>query len=540
MQLNFVDVTYVHPDGETLFNNISFSLAKKITALVGNNGSGKTTIFKLLTDDLTQTSGKVYKNGDIYALPQNMDIYSDCTLQEVLGVDKKLFALKKITNGNSTINDFEILNNEWNIENEIKNILSKIELSFNDLERKLKTFSGGEISKIFFSSLLTRKPDVALLDEPTNNLDSSTRKFLFDFIKSYNGKIFLISHDIELLKLVDEIIEIHNGLIKTYGGNYDFYKKEREREKNNLESQFSKNLNHKKHLELELRKKIEQSNKNLNRGKKDAIKSGLPKIAANARKQNAEYTAGSKLKTGDSKITDTNDKISNLKEKLYSDRIVKIDLSSDNILTNKILIKFENYIPKYDYELWSESLDLEIFSQDRILISGNNGTGKTTILKSICGEYINYSGERKVSTNKIASLNQNFLHLDENLTLYDTIRNSSYPEIAEHEIRIRLGRFLFYGDTVFKKVKTLSGGEKVRLSLLNILSNQNPEILILDEPTNNLDLIGIEQLIEAVNSFNGCLILISHDKYFVEKIRINKELQISKIKKHCLNFIDHD
>ena len=537
MQLSFSGVSYVHPDGENLFSNISFSLSKKITALVGNNGSGKSTMFKLINNELEPSSGSIIKPGDIYVLPQNLDIYSEFMLKEILGVDKKLTALQKITDGNSTIKDYEILDNDWTLENDLKKILEKISFSFDDLDRKLKTFSGGEITKIFLSSLLTRKPDLVLLDEPTNNLDISSREFLYEFIKSYKGNVFMISHDVELLNLAQEIIEIHNGQVKTYGGNYDLFFTERKNEKERLEKEFEKNSLNLKQLEMKKNEKIEKLNKQNNRGKRDGIKAGLPKMVINARKQNSENNFASKKKESEQKISLTKEKLNDVKNKLYNDRIVKIDMSNNNSVSTKLLARFENFNPNYGYDLWTENLDFDLFTNQKILISGNNGSGKTSLVKSLTTDKITYSGSIKKYFRKAALLNQNFLHLDENLTLFETIRNSCPPTISEHEIRIRLGRFLFYGDEAFKKVKHLSGGEKVRISLLKLLMEDHPEILILDEPTNNLDLLGIDQLITAVKSFNGCLIVISHDKYFCKNLTFTHILQINKNSKHKLIII---
>lgn len=527
MQLNLTDISYVHPDGETLFNKINFSLSKKVTAFVGNNGSGKTTIFKMISGELNPSSGKIIKSGDFYLLPQNLDQYSDYTLSEILGVDKKLDALEKITQGTASEKDFEIFSNSWEIEKELEKVLKKINLDKPDLSRKLKSFSGGEVSKIFFSSLIIKKPDLALLDEPTNNLDSDSRKFLYEFIKSYKGKIFVISHDVELLNLVDEIIEIHNGKLKIYGGNFEFFKTEREREKNRLISEHKKNVLERKNLKIEIQKRNEAGQKSFSQGRKNAVKTGLPKMAADKRKQNAENTIAAKQKVGESKISSFDNKISDLEEKLFKDKIIKIDMAQSGKTVNKLLIQTQNLIPGYETPLWEKGLNIEIFNGDRLFISGSNGSGKTTLIKTLCSLHDKYSGSFKVKTKKVGLLNQNFLHLDENLNLYQTIKNASPAGTEEHEIRIRLGRFLFYGETVFKKVNQLSGGEKIRLSLLKMLISQNPEVLILDEPTNNLDLTGLEQLLQALNSFNGCLIVISHDRYFVKQLNISRKLKIS-------------
>ncbi|MFA8341658.1 MAG: ABC-F family ATP-binding cassette domain-containing protein [Rhodothermaceae bacterium] len=532
MQLNFTDVSYIHPDGEKLFEKINFSLSKKITALVGNNGSGKTTVFKMISDELSPSTGKIIKSGYFYNLPQNLDSFSKNTLEEILGVDKKLNALTKITEGVANETDYEIFDNDWELENRLENILKKINLSITDLKRKISTFSGGEISKIFFSSLLTRKPDLALLDEPTNNLDINSREFLYSFIKSYKGKIFVVSHDVELLKLADEIIELQNGKVKIYGGNYDFYFSEREREKNNLLHEYKKNISEKKSVEIENRKKLEVGNKSMAQGKKQAVKTRQLKAVANKRKQNAEQTMASKNKIGETKVAELNEKISSLETKLIKESPIKLDINPVTKTSTKLLIKTENFSPVYDKKLWEQGLDLEIFGNDRLLISGSNGCGKTSLIKTICGVHKSYSGKISVSTDKIALLNQNFLHLDGELNLYETVKKASKSRTEEHEIRIRLGRFLFYGDTVFKKVKYLSGGEKVRLSLLKMLVTGEPEILILDEPTNNLDLTGLEQLQVALNSYKGCLVIISHDKHFVSNLNLTGELLINSQEKH--------
>lgn len=491
-------------------------------AIVGRNGTGKTSILKAIIGEIDFTDGydKLIIEKDNFKI----------------GYIKQ--SLNKSEEETSLIDYIkEVYNNIINIENEIKNIENKLSTNYeekllnryNELlntykllggydyikeytlalnkfgftkevyNKKLKEFSGGEITKISLLKLLLSKPDLLVLDEPTNHLDIDALEWLENYLKNYKNSILLVSHDRMFLDNICNVIySIEFGELKRYQGNYSKYLKQREEE-------YNKNMKDYIYQQKEIKRLTDLINKFKYKPTKAKMAMARVKVLE---KMN---------------IID--------KPKKESNKTFKINFNPVNN-SYKETLKLINLSVGYDKELFK--LDLKLERGDKLGIIGKNGIGKSTLIKTIVGEIKPLSGKVVIGENtNISYFSQKFENLNLGNTIYDEIKGE-FPNMSPLEIRTLLGSFNFSNDDVFKKIKDLSGGEKVRVSLCKIL-NSKPNLLVLDEPTNHLDILNKETIENLLKDYKGTLVIVSHDRYLIKNV-VNKLLLIEENKTSLFNF----
>lgn len=491
-------------------------------AIVGRNGTGKTSILKAIIGEIDFTDGydKLIIEKDNFKI----------------GYIKQ--SLNKSEEETSLIDYIkEVYNNIINIENEIKNIENKLSTNYeekllnryNELlntykllggydyikeytlalnkfgftkevyNKKLKEFSGGEITKISLLKLLLSKPDLLVLDEPTNHLDIDALEWLENYLKNYKNSILLVSHDRMFLDNICNVIySIEFGELKRYQGNYSKYLKQREEE-------YNKNMKDYIYQQKEIKRLTDLINKFKYKPTKAKMAMARVKVLE---KMN---------------IID--------KPKKESNKTFKINFNPVNN-SYKETLKLINLSVGYDKELFK--LDLKLERGDKLGIIGKNGIGKSTLIKTIVGEIKPLSGKVVIGENtSISYFSQKFENLNLGNTIYDEIKGE-FPNMSPLEIRTLLGSFNFSNDDVFKKIKDLSGGEKVRVSLCKIL-NSKPNLLVLDEPTNHLDILNKETIENLLKDYKGTLVIVSHDRYLIKNV-VNKLLLIEENKTSLFNF----
>lgn len=473
--------------------------------IVGRNGCGKTTLLKAITNEYTLSDGyddlKIESSNDfkIGYVKQNitdnlnmkMIDYIKESNSDILEIENKLNSLEqKLSSSYSEqiLTKYNDLQNEYiykggnTYKKEYEIALKKFGFTAIDKEKLLNEFSGGQLTKLSLIRLLLSKPDLLILDEPTNHLDINSIEWLENYLKNYKKSIILVSHDRMFLDNICNIIyDIEYGELKRYVGNYSSFVKKKEQD-------YEKQL-----------KDYEYQQKEIKR---------LQYIADRFRyKPTKAKMAMSKLKQIEKMIKIDKPNKSNTKT-------FKINLKTEENSYRDVL-KVKNLSIGYDKELCKLSFNLE--RQDKLGIIGENGIGKSTLIKTLTGLIPPLSGKYiygdKVS---IGYFSQNFENLDNNNTVYEEI-DKSYPSMTPNEIRTLLGSFEFTGEDVFKKINDLSGGEKVKLSLCKILNNK-PNLLILDEPTNHLDIISKDTIEKILTNYNGTIIMVSHDRYLINNV----------------------
>ena len=473
--------------------------------IVGRNGCGKTTLLKAITNEYTLSDGyddlKIESSNDfkIGYVKQNitdnlnmkMIDYIKESNSDILEIENKLNSLEqKLSSSYSEqiLTKYNDLQNEYiykggnTYKKEYEIALKKFGFTDIDKEKLLNEFSGGQLTKLSLIRLLLSKPDLLILDEPTNHLDINSIEWLENYLKNYKKSIILVSHDRMFLDNICNIIyDIEYGELKRYVGNYSSFVKKKEQD-------YEKQL-----------KDYEYQQKEIKR---------LQYIADRFRyKPTKAKMAMSKLKQIEKMIKIDKPNKSNTKT-------FKINLKTEENSYRDVL-KVKNLSIGYDKELCKLSFNLE--RQDKLGIIGENGIGKSTLIKTLTGLIHPLSGKYIYGDRvSIGYFSQNFENLDNNNTVYEEI-DKAYPSMTPNEIRTLLGSFEFTGEDVFKKINDLSGGEKVKLSLCKILNNK-PNLLILDEPTNHLDIISKDTIEKILTNYNGTIIMVSHDRYLINNV----------------------
>ncbi len=492
---------------EIILEKISFNIEEKEkTAVVGVNGAGKTTLFKIITNEITSDSGDVYIKKDISIgyLKQNAIPNSEKTIyNEMLSVfdniinmenDLRQMEIEMKSLSGTQLEEymkkysdlqykFELIDG-YSYKSRIKGVLKGLGFSDKDFERPVNSLSGGQKTRVYLGSLLLSKPDILLLDEPTNHLDIESIAWLEEFLRTYSGAVIIISHDRYFLdKIVTKTIEIENRRAHVYEGNYSFYAKNKAINRQIEQEHF-----------IQQQKEIKRQED----------------IIAKLRSFNREKSvkrAESRQKQLDK--MDLIDKPENLPNKMRLKLTPKITSGND-------VLYVENLEKSFDDTTLFKNINIDIKKGDKTAIIGPNGVGKSTLLKILLGKAQKTLGDIRFGTNvNIGYYDQEQHNFDESKTIFQEI-SDTYPTMTNGEIRNVLASFVFEGDDVFKLISSLSGGEKGRLSLAKIMLSK-ANFIILDEPTNHLDIFSKEILENAINNYEGTVLYVSHDRYFVNK-----------------------
>lgn len=528
--LTIRNLSYTHPNKDLLFSNINLTVNHhdKI-ALIGNNGAGKSTLLKIIAKELQPSNGQISLNAEPYYIPQIFGQFNHLRIAQALRIEGKLNALKEILNGNTGEENFSLLNDDWTIEDRCNEALNYWRLSDLDLSQKMGTLSGGQKTKVFLTGISIHQPELVLLDEPSNHLDIPGRQLLYDFIQSAKTTLMIVSHDRKLLNLLDIVCELNKNGIKVYGGNYDFYREQKQIETNALNQDIqSKEKALRKAREKE-RETLERQQKLDSRGKAKQEKSGVARIMMNTLRNNAENSTAKLKSVHAEKTGSIRQELQDLRSSLSGTDQMKFGFDASKLHKGKNLFIADHINFAYGNEkyLWHENLNFQIVSGERIAIKGKNGSGKTTLIQIILGNLRPQTGTVFIAANKSVYIDQDYSLIHNQLKVYEQAQQFNISALQEHEIKIRLNRFLFTKADWDKPCSVLSGGERMRLMLccLNI-GSQSPDIIVLDEPTNNLDIQNIEILTNAVNDYQGTLLVISHDATFLEQINIERIIEL--------------
>lgn len=527
IMLTLQNITYQHPDKEILFENFNFIVNKgdKI-AIVGNNGSGKSTLLKLISGLLTPSAGDIRTEGSVYYLPQILEQFDTQSIARALGVQKKLSALREILEGIVTEENITVLDDNWDLEERIKQALETWGLLDFTADESMNRLSGGQKTKVLIAGIEIHQPDIILMDEPTNHLDRQSREQLYEFIENTNKTLLVVSHDRTLLNLLPKTAELSRKEIMLYGGNYDFYKEQKQIQQNALQNSIKNTENALKKAKATERETLERQQKLDAKGKKKQEKAGVAKIMMNTLRNNAENSTAKIRDTHSDKIEGLSQELQQLRRGVPLTDQMKLGFDQTNLHRGKILIKAEHINHAYqDKNIWKKPLDVVVTSGERILISGENGSGKTTLIKLLLGQMKPSEGIIERTDFNSVYIDQDYSMINHSLSVIQQAESFNWLPLPEHEVKTILSRFLFGKETWDKSCSVLSGGERMRLLLACLsITGKAPDIIILDEPTNNLDLQNIEILTNAIRDYKGTLLVISHDDVFSEEINIETRI----------------
>lgn len=523
------DITYIHPNKDALFTGINLIVNKtQKAALIGNNGSGKSTLLQLLSGNLKPLAGVVKTASKPWYVPQMVGQMNNVTVAEALQIAGKLTALQQILEGNVTEENMALLNDDWAIEERCAEAFDYWQLDGLSLQQTMGSLSGGQKTKVMLAGIRIHRPEIVLLDEPSNHLDLFGRQLLYHYIQNTNHTLLVVSHDKALLNLLDTVFELSSKGISAYGGNYDFYAGQKAIESEALSNDI-------KGREKELRKARETEHEALERqqkldarGKRKQEKAGVPTIMMNTLRNKAERSTAQMRGVHAEKVSGIAQKLGDLRKELPGTGKMKMDLDNSTLHKGKMLVDAVGVNAGYgDKLLWPDNLNFRIMSGARVAVKGPNGAGKTSLIRLILGDMPLRAGKLDKTGFTSVYIDQDYSLINAQLTVYQQAQEFNAGALQEHDIKIRLNRFLFAADDWDKPCRALSGGEKMRLMLCCLaIGNQAPDMMILDEPTNNLDIQNVEILTEAINQYRGTLIVISHDEWFLKEIGVDEEIVI--------------
>ena len=566
MSISIQQIRYIHPDKEVLFSDLNFAISKgKKLGLVGNNGCGKSTLLQIIAGQLSPSSGVIVRPDDLYYIPQHFGQYDSLTIAQALRIERKQQALHAILSGDASNENFVVLDDDWNIEERSIAALDLWGLGQFTLSYPMNLLSGGEKTRVFLAGMDIHHPSVILMDESTNHLDSSGRQRLYDWVEKCRSTLLVVSHDRTLLNLLPEICELEKHQINYYGGNYEFYKEQKTLMQEALQQRIEEKEKALRIARKVARETAERRDKQNVRGEKNNIKKGVPRIVLNALQGKSEKSTSKLNSAHQEKAEKLTDERNQLQGSLSPTATLKTDFNSSSLHTGKILvtakeINFGYYSHSinshiqmnneaniadtgnhsgpdshdiqdngdFKQQLWQTPISFQLKSGDRLRIEGANGSGKTTLLKLITGQLQPQEGNLTRMEFTYVYLNQEYSIIDDRNSILEQAYAFNNRNLPEHEIKIILNRYLFPASEWDKSCRKLSGGEKMRLAFCCLMiSNNTPDMFILDEPTNNLDIQSIEIITATIKNYTGTVIAISHDDYFIQEIGIEQRILLS-------------
>ncbi|MFH9422263.1 ABC-F family ATP-binding cassette domain-containing protein [Streptomyces sp. NPDC017529] len=513
---------FAWPDGTRVLEDFNLAVGPGRTGLIGLNGSGKSTLLKLFAGELEPAGGTVKTVGEIGYLPQNAALDTGLRVDAALGIAETRAALHAIENGDADEAHFAAVGDAWDVEERARATLDGLGLHAIDLDRTIGEVSGGESVLLRLAALLLRRPDVLLLDEPTNNLDLAARRRLYAAVEGWSGVLVVVSHDRELLDLVDRIADLRGGEVHWYGGNYTAYEHalavEQEAAERMVRVAEADVVRQKRELadaHVKLARRARYADKMYARKRE-------PKIIMNGRKAAAEVSAGKHRNLHTEKLKEARQRLGEAAEAVRDDDEIRVDLPHTEVPPGRGVLTLRALRARY-----GACADIELRGPERVALTGRNGSGKTTLLRTLAGEIPPAEGTAEIHVPHRFLPQQRLDVLDDGLTVAENVARFA-PDATNNQVRARLARFLFKGARADQPAGTLSGGERFRATLAALLlAEPAPQLLMLDEPTNNLDTASVRRLVTALDSYRGALIVVSHDLAFLREIGITRWLALN-------------
>ncbi len=531
-------VSFAWPDGTLALSEVSGAFGTGRTGLIGRNGSGKTTLLRLITGELTPTSGHVALHGVVAYLPQRLTLDVHRPVADLLGVGDTLTAVRAIESGDADPRHFDTVGDDWDVEARATAVLADAGLPPDALDRRVAELSGGEAVLAAVAGIRLQSPPITLLDEPTNNLDRDARARLYAQVRAWRGALVVVSHDVALLDLMDDTAELYDNRLSVFGGPYSEWRAwlETEQDAARQAERAAAQV-----VRRERRERIEAETKLARRaqtGRKAQLEKRVPGIIAGGRRMSAQVSAGRLRGEKADREATAREALDAAERRVRDDDTVRIDLPDPRVPAGRRIATLGP---------WA------IQGPERVALVGPNGIGKTTLVERLVhrddgGALQNSSNlvdssvnsaesgpdgvDRRSSADAVAHVDrigylpQRVDGLDDDATVLENVRAAA-PGVPPAEVRNRLARFLIRGATVDRPVRALSGGERFRVALAQLLlADPPPQLLVLDEPTNNLDLDTVDQLVEALSAYRGAVLVVSHDDAFLDRLGVDVTLEL--------------
>jgi ATPase subunit of ABC transporter with duplicated ATPase domains len=513
-------ISLATPDGRALFDGLTLALGRERTGVVGRNGCGKSSLLRLIAGDIEPSGGSLQRIGRVGMLAQLAD--DRLTVGEALGVAGELARLRRLEQGEGSLDD--ATDADWTLPARIQTALAEASLPSLPLHRPIASLSGGERTRVALARLLIEAPDVLLLDEPTNNLDAGGRQAVAQLLERWRGGILVASHDRALLEGVDRIVELTPVGVTIFGGAWSAFAEAREAARDRAEAELDHAAEALRNTERTLQKAREKKARRDKAGPAWRAKGIEDHKFKDREKERAENSAARENRLADRLIGERAGALEAARARVEILTPLAIDLPETGLPDGRELVAFRDVVMAFGERHLFGPLSFDVRGPERIAIRGANGSGKTSLFRLITGEFAPSRGGIDRRTDRIAVLDQHVGLLDPASSILDNLRRLN-PELTANEAHAALARFAFRNRAALQIAGTLSGGERLRAGMACVFARpQPPFLLLLDEPTNHLDIASIEELENALTSFDGALIAISHDDAFLQSIGIEREI----------------
>ncbi|KQZ85928.1 ABC transporter [Microbacterium sp. Root166] len=527
-------VSFAWDDGTPALNDVSGAFGTGRTGLVGRNGTGKSTLLRLIAGELTPAAGHVTTSSDVAYLPQRLTLDVDRPVAELLGVFAPLTALRAIESGDDDPRHFDAIGSDWDIEARAHGALAEAGLAPDMLDRSVGELSGGESVLAAIAGIRLRGAPIALLDEPTNNLDRDARARLGDMVRDWRGTLIVVSHDVSLLELMDSTAELYGSELSVFGGPYSQWKAWLDAEQDaarRAEKTAAQAVRREKRQRIEAETTIAHRQ---SMGRKAQVQKRVPPIVAGNLQRAAQVSAGKLRGEKAEREAAARATLDAAERRVREDDSVRIDLPDPGVPAGRRIATLGD-----GEHSWI------VQGPERVALVGANGAGKTTLLEALVASAggagapwpaVVERAQRDetlrpvatAQTDRVGYLPQRMDGLDEGASVLENVAAAA-PQVPIPELRNRLARFLIRGDAVSRPVSTLSGGERFRVALARLLlADPAPQLIVLDEPTNNLDLDTVDQLVDALAAYRGAVLVVSHDDAFLSRLGIDLTLELHR------------
>lgn len=523
LAVTFSNVSWATSDGRVLISDLNLAFGIGRTGLVGRNGTGKTTLLRMISGELCPRSGKVVVNGRIGLLRQTVQMRPDETVVEAFGVSAELARLRRAEEGRATLE--ELAEIDWSLEHRIQTALARVGLPVG-VNARLDQLSGGQRTRVQLAAAYFAEPDFLLLDEPTNNLDRDGREAVIGFLEEWRRGAIVVSHDRELLETMDAIVELTSLGVTTYGGNWRVY---RERKDSELAAARRELVQAEKRVATVARSAqvtAERKSRRDAAGRRKMAADDTPRINLGRLKDRAEASGGGLVRMAERRREEACDAAAEARQKIEILQPFAVTVPSTGLPEGKTVLELKDIRAGYHPgEPVIDGLSLSITGPERIAVTGPNGSGKTTLLALITGTMKPWSGILRLGA-ECSILDQAVSILEPSKSIRDNFRRM-HPQLEEQGCRAALARFMFRADAALQIVETLSGGQLLRAGLACVLGGDRPPaFLVLDEPTNHLDLDSIQAVEAGLRAYDGALLVVSHDESFLREIGITRRLEL--------------
>lgn len=503
MSINFQHLSLSWPDGTPCFTDLSGSFDGALTGLIGDNGTGKSSLLKVLTGQLAPTNGTFTAPENIAYLPQDLGLNTDSTIADIFGISPIVAAIAQVEAGEYAPELLEIIGENWDIQERVTATLAENGLDL-ELTRTVGTLSGGEAVSVALSAALFGNPDFLLLDEPTNNLDAQAKQRLIAMLSRTTVPVLVVSHDRDLLAHATQVAELYAGQLRFFEGNYAHYREVIDQEQESAVQEIREAKSDQRRRQRERDAMQTRLARDARRGKKFAATKRKPPIAMGMDKNRSEVSSSKRENAHAEAVAKARENYDAAQRKLRDDTHVFIELPATELANGTRALA---------------SAPLTIVGPERVRIAGPNGSGKTTLLNAIdLGEVDYVLGARGYLRQRI--------ELEDSKTVLQAVSEAN-PQAEPQFLRDQLAQLLFQNGQVHAQIATLSGGERFRVEFARVLLGAPaPRLLLIDEPTNNLDISTVDWLVSALEGYKGALIVVSHDEDFCARIGIQRVIQI--------------